>query len=225
MRRHVLVTLLLLGAASAAAQSPQSPASSRAGKRPLLPRAEEIALARSAAPAEISSLADVYVLRDDGPVKVQTGTNGAACMVNRDLHEGSLYPICFDREGAATSMQRELMELKLRMQGNAEDEIARLVTAAFSNGQLRTPTRPSIAYMMSPRQILFSSAKADGRRVGAWHPHVMIAMPNAKGGDFGLANPSSVDVLSFDYEGTPSAQLVVKVPAWSDGTPAPHGKK
>jgi hypothetical protein len=216
---RLLLALAVLPA-SLAAQSSRYPA-----KPKPFPEAEEIALARSAAPAEISALADVYVLRDEGPVKVHAGTNGAACMVNRDLHEGSLYPICCDREGAATSMQRELMELKLRTQGRPEDEIGRMVAAAFSNGQLRTPTKPSIAYMMSPRQILFSSAKADGRHVGAWHPHVMIAMPNAKGGDFGLASPSSVDVLSFDYEGTPSAQLVVKVPAWSDGTPAPHGKK
>jgi hypothetical protein len=204
--------------ASLAAQSSRYPV-----KPTPFPEAEEIALARSAAPAEISALADVWVLRDGGPVKVHTGTNGAACMVNRDLHEGSLYPICYDREGAATSMQRELLELQLRMQGKEEDEIARAVADAFANGKLRTPTKPSIAYMMSPRQVLFSSAKAEGRHVGAWHPHVMIAMPDAKGSDFGLATPSKVDVMSFDYEGTPSAQLVVKVPAWSDGTPANHG--
>jgi len=216
MRLFLSLVVVALPCA-AAAQSPRYPV-----KPTPLPEAEEMALARSAAPAEVAASADVYVLRADGPVKVHSGTNGAACLVSRDLHEGSLYPICYDAEGARTSMQRELMELTLRAQGKREDEVARSVADAFARGELRTPTRPSVAYMMSPRQILFSSAKAEGRRVGAWHPHLMIAMPNAKGSDFGLASPSKVDVMSFDNEGTPSAQLVVKLPAWSDGKPVGH---
>jgi len=53
-----------------------------------LPEAEEVELAMSAAPAEISSRADIYVLRDTAFIKARRGTNGCACMVSRDLHGG-----------------------------------------------------------------------------------------------------------------------------------------
>jgi hypothetical protein len=81
---------------------------------------------------------------------------------------------------------------------------------------------PSLIYMMSPKQVLFSSPQRDGRRVGAWHPHLMIAMPNMKAADFGLASPSSISFMSFEQEGTPSAQLIVHVPAWSNGVLVSH---
>jgi len=84
------LSLLAQGAAKPAYPVPPRP----------LPEAQEIELALSAAPSEISSKSDVYVLRGTDYVKVRTGTNGGACMVGRDLHEGSRYPICFDREGA-----------------------------------------------------------------------------------------------------------------------------
>ena len=62
----------------------------------------------TAAPAEVSANADVYVLRGTKFEKAKTGTNGCACLVGRDLHEGSRYPICFDQEGARTTLFREM---------------------------------------------------------------------------------------------------------------------
>src|SRR3954462_3756722 len=90
-----------------------------------LPEAEEIALATSAAPAEISAKATVYVLRATGPARAREGTNGCTCMVSRDLHKGSLYPICFDQEATQTAFPRELMELRLRFEGKNEAEVKR----------------------------------------------------------------------------------------------------
>jgi hypothetical protein len=141
-------------------------------------------------------------------------------MVARDLHEGSRYPICFDSEAARTLLLRELKELTLRASGMTEAQVQSAVDAAYKSGELKSPSKPAIAYMMSPRQVLFSSASAEGRRVGAWHPHLMIAMPFVTRAQFGLSAESSVDVISLDHEGTAAAQLVVKVPAWSDKTPA-----
>ncbi|HVT38219.1 MAG TPA: hypothetical protein VHE78_04205 [Gemmatimonadaceae bacterium] len=184
-----------------------------------LPEAEEIALAMSAAPTEISSRADVYVLRATGFVRVRTGTNGCACLVGRDLHQGSRYPICFDQEGTRTIMMREMKEGALRATGMSEAAVVRAVDAAFTSGELRRPLRPAMAYMMSPRQVLFSSPFADGFLVGAWSPHVMITLEGARPEQFGLARDSKVDVISMDHQGERFAELVVKVPKWSDGTP------
>src|SRR5262245_4181563 len=90
-----LVTWMAAG--SLVAQAIAGTAGYPVAPRPL-PDSDEIRLARTAAPAEISGAATVYAVRDgDAQVLVQ-GTNGCACMVSRDLHAGSLYPICFDVE-------------------------------------------------------------------------------------------------------------------------------
>ena len=190
---------------------------------PVIPQplsdAEEIALATSAAPAAISAAADVYVVRKTGPVKLRSGTNGVACMVSRDLHGGSSYPICFDREAARTVMQRELLENALRVRGLSEAEVQRRVQAAFTDGSLPRPTKPAISYMMSPRQVLFSDATEKGRRVGAWSPHLMISMPHMSRDQLGLDSAARVDVVQLERPGEPDALLIVKVPRWSDDSP------
>jgi len=155
-----------------------------------LPEADEIALALSAAPAEISSHADIYVLRGTDYVKVRTGTNGCACMVARDLHEGSRYPICFDQEGARTSLRRETMDGSLRAQGLSEAEVQDRVTAAYGSGELRRPAKASLAYMMSPQQVLFSSPDSSGIRVGAWSPHLMLMLPHVDPDQPSASRPS-----------------------------------
>ena len=179
----------------------------------------EIALAMTAAPSEITADADVYVLRGTEFVKAKSGTNGCACMVARDLHEGSRYPICFDREGAKTMLQREMMEGSLRAKGKSEEEVQRAVDAAYAKGELRLPTKAAVAYMMSPQQVLFSSAKSDGRRVGPWSPHLMLMRPGVTPDQLGLAHESKVDVIQIHDRGASHSELVVKVPKWSDGTP------
>ncbi len=192
---------------------------------PVIPRAlpdsEEILLARSAAPAEISKAASVYTVRDGKPVLLRAGANGCSCMVSRDLHGGSLYPICFDVEATKSVLPRELMEFGMRNAGRSEDAVKRAVDSAYLAGVLRPPASLATAYMMSPRQMLFSSPEADGRGVGAWHPHIMLFMPNATPQQFGLAPDSKVDVISVGAPGTPRAEVVVIVPHWADGTPAP----
>jgi hypothetical protein len=180
----------------------------------------EIALAMTAAPAEITADADVYVLRGTEFVKAKSGRNGCACMVARDLHEGSRYPICFDREGAKTMLQREMMEGSLRAKGKSEEDVQRAVDAAYAKGDLRLPTKAAVAYMMSPQQVLFSSAKSDGRRVGPWSPHLMLMLPGVTPDQLGLAHESKVDVIQIHDRGASHSELVVKVPKWSDGTPA-----
>lgn len=210
MTRSLL--LLALAPAALAAQYPTPP-------KPL-GEDIEIALAMTAAPAEITSAADVYVLRGTEYVKAKSGTNGVACMVARDLHEASRYPICFDREGAKTTMYREMMEGSLRAKGKTEDEVQRAVDDALAKGELRLPSKTAVAYMMSPQQVLFSSATADGRRVGPWSPHLMLLMPEVAPDQLGLAAESKVDVIQIYSKGKAHSELVVKVPKWSDGTPA-----
>jgi hypothetical protein len=212
---------LLIASSLIAVSADRAAAQSRYPFRPVaLPDPQEIALAMTAAPAEISSRASIYTVRGGRPVRIREGTNGCACMVARDLHEGSLYPICFDAEGARTRLWRELMELTLRVSGSSEEQVKEKVDAAYRDGTLRMPSTMSVTYMMSPRQVLFSSPFGDGRRVGAWWPHLMIMGPGLSAKNMGLADSSVVTTFTVGpVAAGHSVELVVKLPSWSDGTP------
>ena len=184
---------------------------------PLLPEADEIALALTAAPAQLSAASTVWVLRRGGYVRVREGTNGFTCYVGRD-HPESLYPICFDAEASQTILRAALRERALLERGRSVEEAATEVALAYASGALRPPARPAMAYMMSPRQVIYSSAR--GRRVGSWHPHLMLYMPYATRDQLGLADRMLGSQLSIDDEGSPTAHMVIVLPAWSTGEAA-----
>jgi hypothetical protein len=210
------LALLVGGAASATAQATGYPV-----KPQPLPAGEEARIAMSAAPREISERATIWILTlDHGPMKLRDGTNGCTCMVSRDLHGGSLYPMCFDQEGTRSTFQRELLELSLRTRGYDEAAIRDSVARAYEAGSLHRPSHLSVTYMMSPYQVLFSDPGPDGRRVGAWHPHLMIAAPYTKGAQLGLAPRSHVEIISLDAPGEAKAELIVQVPTWADSVGA-----
>src|SRR6185503_17234104 len=169
MSRRIFILSVLTLALRLDAQSapPRYPVIPRA-----LPDSEEIVLAVSAAPDEVSSRADVFTLRGTKFEKIRAGSNGVACMVARDLHEGSAYPICFDREAARTVMPREMREVSLRAEGKSEAEVRKIVQAEVKSGKLPVPKKAALAYMMSPRQVIYSSPDSAGFRVGKWWPHV-----------------------------------------------------
>ena len=70
-----------------------------------VPRERQIALAESAAPAEVSGKATVYILGPKGDEKVREGTNGFSCYVGRHFvnpTETTVEPTCYDAEGSRT---------------------------------------------------------------------------------------------------------------------------
>ncbi len=182
----------------------------------LLPAEREVALARSAAPAELSTGASVYVLQRGGHVKTIAGSNGAACIVARD-HPESLYPICFDPEAARTMLPVELERQRLRERGVAEDSIVARIKAGFEAGTFKTPTRPAIAYMMSRDQVIYTGA--NGRRVGSWFPHVMIYAPYLTKAQMAMTGLPNGD-LTLDEEGEPTAHFVVMARDWAATPPS-----
>jgi len=216
--RLVCPAVLLLVTFAAAAGAQSAPNGYPVKPVPLADSVE-IALAVSAAPPELSNQATVYAVRDGQVLTLRRGSNGSACVVARDLHGGSLYPICYNAEGARTVLARELLEVRLRSLGASEDSVERAVAAGYASGQLEAPKSLAMAYMMSPRQVLFSSPRPDGRRVGAWHPHLMFFVPGATPSMFGLSSEDA-EPISVSGSGTPRAEVVVKVQKWSDGTPA-----
>jgi hypothetical protein len=214
MRIALLALALLPSLASA-----QAAARSRPGKRALLPAPREIALARSAAPAEVSRDATVYVLTDTGYAVAVPGTNGNACLVDRSWPD-SLEPQCFDPEGSATIMQTSLAQMAGIQQGRPGDAIDRELAEGLRSGRFRLPTRPALSYMMSSAQRLIGD---DGRPAGNWQPHLMLFMPYMTSEQLGLGStPNPAAGIMVD-SGKPMANLMVIVKKFVDPAGPPDG--
>jgi hypothetical protein len=171
MRRIAFFIFSLALVGPAAAQDSKHPG--RVGRRSLIARAEEIALARSAAPASVSDSASIWVFTDAGYVLASKGSSGGACYVSRSW-PASIEPHCFDAEGAETIMKLHMREVELMHQGMSVDDVDRTIGADLASGKLRLPRRPSMSYMMSAGQKLISDT---GQPAGAWKPHIMIYYP------------------------------------------------
>jgi hypothetical protein len=203
MRPAALIALLLWSTAAVA----QSATGGREGRRTVLPRAEEIALARSAAPAAVSVQARVLVFTDSGYVVADSGSSGVTCVVNRSWPR-SLEPHCYDEEGAVSIMPMELRRTELLHRGASSRDVEGEMAAALASGRFRLPRRPSLTYMMSSAQVLYDD---EGRHVGSWRPHVMIYYPYLTNLTLGLGGGTPGMVVS--EEGTPLSTLILVMPA------------
>lgn len=177
-----------------------------------LPLAEEVALARSAAPASVSEAATVLVLEEGGTrwVVAEEGSNGATCYVSRTW-PGSLEPHCFDPEGSKSILPIHLRTLELGHAGASEEEIEREIEAGVRAGRFHYPARPAMSYMLSSAQQLVGD---DGQPVGAWKPHLMIYWPGLTRADLGAAGdgPVVADSMVLVDEGTAEACLIIVYP-------------
>jgi len=205
MRRTIFSAVLLVIVTMEA--SAQGQGTGRAGKRTLLARDFEIALARSAAPKEVSAGAEIYVLTERGYDVAIRGTNGNACLVSRSWPE-SLEPQCFDPEAVQTVLQTELRRGAMLQSGAPMETINREIEDGLRKGTFRVPTRPAMTYMMSSAQVLYND---EGKRVGAWQPHLMIFYPNLTSEQLGLGstpNPAAAIVVD---PGQPLANIMIIV--------------
>jgi hypothetical protein len=185
----------------------------------LMSRDVEVALAKSAAPANISSRATIKVLTESGYAVHRQGDNGFVCMVMRgwaaptytpeqfrDLVFDSTVraPICFDPRAAQTVMPYYELRSRLAMEGETPDRIAQRVEAAYARGELPRRDGVTFAYMWSASQHL-------GPGIGHWHPHMMVFSPYYKNpmlgdNEFGQPLPTVTDDA-----GTPFAVVVIPV--------------
>jgi hypothetical protein len=186
----------------------------------MMERDAEIALAKSAAPANISDRATIKVLTESGYKMVHDGDNGFVCVVMRGwtaptfsppqfpnfVHEATIRsPICFNPAATQTVMPYYELRSKLGMEGKTRDQIAEGVQAAYAKGEL--PNRVgvvSFAYMWSAEHNL-------GPGIGHWHPHLMVFAPYYEnsmvgGNQFGSPLPQV-----SDDAGTPFAVVVIPV--------------
>jgi hypothetical protein len=200
----VIEASIVLAFAAAGAQT----APSRSGRRALLPRAAEIALARSAAPASVSGHARVLALTDTGFVVADSGTSDVTCVVNRSW-PASLEPHCFDAEGAATILPMELRRTTLYHTGRSEAQVDAEIARGLLSGAFRLPTRPAVSYMMSDGQQLVSD---DGRPAGKWRPHVMVYFPFLRSRAVGFGTTPDMTVGMVAEEGSATSSIMLIMP-------------
>jgi len=199
----VLALLLPLAAPAAA----QSAGSAQAGERTLLPREREVALARSAAPAEVSAAADVWVLGPSGYELAERGTSGAACFVSRDWLE-SIEPVCYDPEASRTIMRIGMRRVELLHAGMPVGEVDALVEREIAAGELSLPSRVAVSWMQSSAQRLISD---DGTPVGSWRPHLMLYYPYLTAADLGFSDAAAPAELILVDEGKSTSMMMIVV--------------
>jgi hypothetical protein len=190
-----------------------------------MPREQQIALAESAAPAEVSSKATVYVLGPKGYEKAREGTNGFSCFVGRHFlkpAETTIEPSCFDAEGSRTLLLAYMHGEELRISGKSEAEIKADFVSGFKEGRYQYPSKPGFLYMMSSENRL--SAITD-KSTGIFPPHLMFYAPNMMAQDIGLDAQS---LAKLDYLGmtSPGAgyNLIVVIPKTSMPPASPGGR-
>ncbi len=201
-----LAFLLALGAPLPAVGAQE--VSGPPGPRLLLDRAEEIRLARSAAPAGISGTARVWYFDRGRYVVADSGSSGVECHVSRSWPL-ALEPHCFDAEGARTIMRLHRRGVELAHAGISKDSAARELAAGIASGQYPLPARPAMSWMMSAAQVLYSDT---GQRAGAWQPHIMIYIPYLTAQMAGTGSNQDPSAGMVVDAGKPTANLTVVVP-------------
>jgi hypothetical protein len=195
---------------------------------------DEIALARSAAPASISGDADVLALGRAGYSTAIKGTNGFVCLVERSWAKSFAdpefwnptfrAPTCYNRASASTVLPRYIERTEWVLAGVPKAEMLSRTRAQISAPAFALPATGAMSYMMSKREYLNDAA-------GHWRPHVMFYLSNTDAAAWGanLADsPLIADTATiFGQEGTLEPVTIFMVPLgkWSDGTPAtiePH---
>ena len=188
-----------------------------------VPRERQIALAESAAPAEVSSKATVYILGLKGDEKVREGTNGFSCYVGRHFvkpTETTVEPACFDAEGSHTILIVYLRQEELRSSGKSEAEIKADTATGYKEGRFKYPNKPGFLYMMSSEHRL---GPTPDHGTASFPPHLMFYAPYMTTKDIGFDSQPQLDYLGMTHPGA-GDNLIVVVPTASTPPASPSGR-
>ena len=179
----------------------------------------EIALARSAAPANISDHASIEVLTETGFEVAQTGDNGFTCLVMRGFTGAPTFtppqfrfmvydphtvaPICLNPQAVKTVLPYYEFRTKLAIKGKTPEQMAEAVQKAYMHGEIPKRDQVSFGYMWSADQVLGPA--------GHWYPHIMIYAPNYENSMLGGNQMGSHLPAVSDDAGTPFTVIVIPV--------------
>jgi hypothetical protein len=189
-------------------------------------RDAEIALARSAAPAAISSDAKILVLGRRGYETAIEGKSGFVCVVERSWmspfnsaefwNPKTRVPGCFNPAAVRSILPLTFKRTEMVLAGRSKAQMIESIRAGFDNKELPAPEPSAMCYMMSRAGYL---SDALGHHV----PHLMFYFPMTDNPSWGADLPNSPVTLNPQFEGGPEpiTEFVIPVGKWSDGTAAP----
>ena len=226
--------LALLAVTGTAAHAAESYARMAPVDAYLMDRAQEIALARSAAPASISRDATVLVMTRTGYETAVTGSNGFVCWVARGFAGAPDWPErwnpkiraagCDNPQAARTVTPIAKLRTAMTLAGHSDAEVADRIKVALRTKEIPPLEPGAMCYMMSKSSYLSDDGGHD-------MAHVMFYVPFKDGTTWG-ANAAGSPIFGGNYWFyTPDHQaeaaalpplsvFLVGVATWSDGTPA-----
>jgi hypothetical protein len=202
MPQHWIRVLFLLVSLNAVAQTALQPTYDFS-----LSREEKIKLAKSAAPPEVSGNATVYALERSGYMKVQDGTNGFSCFVDRQTPLNQ-EPTCFDAEGSSSTLPTRFFAEELRGKGKSEGDIKAAIAEGYKSGKFHAPAKPGIVYMMSDQGYIYVESI---KKIVHLPAHLMFYAPYATDKDLG-SPPAAINMPRLIRAGEPDAVMIV-IPA------------
>jgi len=203
-----VLSIGVLTSSPAAQDTPQEPTREVHLATASTPREQQIQLALSAAPTEVSSKASVYILGPKGYEKVREGTNGFSCLIERSFvgtTQTSSAPACFDAEGSRTLMLTYLRKEEMRAEGKSEAEIKDDIAKGFEEGRFKAPG-PGFLYMMSNENYVYDDQSKES---GIVPPHLMFYAPYKTAKDLGYESISPTMVPHLTQPGKAEALIVV----------------
>jgi hypothetical protein len=211
-----------IGAAGADDAKAAYPTMAPIGQYLMANPADEIALARSAAPASITDYAEVLTLGSHGYETAAKGKNGFVCMVWRSWTAGFedpqfwnpklRAPVCLNAAAVRTVLPADLERTKWALAGLSKADMLARTRAAVAANRFTLPAPGAMSYMMSKQGYL-------GDTAGHWHPHLMFFFARTDSAAWG-ANLVGSPVIDTQDAHDPTTTFFVLVPKWSDGTPA-----
>ena len=185
----------------------------------------EVSLARSAAPASISSDAKVLVLGTAGYEVAAEGKNGFVCIVERswanDFGKPDFWnpklraPICYNAAAARSVLPSYLKRTRWALAGVSQATMEQRSEADPTGSEIQAPEGGAMCYMLSKAGYLGDDVK------GPWHPHLMFFMPRTPVAAWG-ANVAGSPVFTNDAPTSPRTVFAIPVPRWSDGSQDEH---
>jgi hypothetical protein len=182
--------------------------------------ADEVALARSAAPTSISDNASVLTLGDHGYETAVEGKNGFVCMVWRSWAAGFddaefwnpklRAPICLNPAAARTVLPAYLERTEWAIAGVSKSGMIDRTRAELAANRIAMPEPGAMGFMLSKQGYL-------GDLVGHWHPHLMFFLAHTNGATWG-ANLDGSPIYAAQGDPEPVTTFFVPVTKWSDGT-------
>jgi hypothetical protein len=191
----------------------------------MMERDAEIALARSAAPENISRDATVLVMGRRGYDTVVEGKNGFVCLVERAWmapfdnpefwNPKNRSPDCYNPPAARTVLPLIKMRTEMVLAGLSKEHIIEKLKAAKAKKELLALEPGAMAYMMSKQAYLTDQ---DDHNVA----HIMFFVPSTDPATWG-ANAAQSPVLLLQQDRIAEiTTFMIPVGRWSDGTAAPY---